>query len=501
VPVDLPLLDSPARHSFSLRVSSPIPDAPALMPGRAPKPGEHYRFHFDMAKCIGCKCCVVACNEQNGNPAEINWRRVGEIEGGIYPEAQRWHVSMGCNHCLEPSCLIGCPVEAYSKDSMTGIVDHDPEICIGCQYCVWNCSYGVPQYNPERGVVGKCDMCHGRLNEGMAPACVSSCPEEAISIEIFDIDAWRKNHLAADSPGLPSSDDSLSTTRLTLPEGLALSAGRVDLERVRPQDPHWSLIFFLVVTQLAVGSVGALWLCDLAGAPLASWAAIVPLVCAAIALVAAPIHLGRPIYAYRAMKNWRRSWISREIVALSLFAVSASAYAGAMSSRLPFTQVFGAVASILGLLGVLSSARIYKVPARPAWNLRFTVSDFLLTCLVLGPRFALVAGLGSGHLLIALAVLGTFAQCTCGITRVATLSRSSVHELRSAAELMREEMRRLLIARHLCAAVSLVLLPFNPIAAILFAIAGEVLNRYLFFAAVVPKSVASTYLTPKEAAA
>ena len=46
------------------------------MPDRAPGPGEQYRFHFDMGKCIGCKCCVVACNEQNGNPASINWRRV-----------------------------------------------------------------------------------------------------------------------------------------------------------------------------------------------------------------------------------------------------------------------------------------------------------------------------------------------------------------------------------------------------------------------------------------
>ena len=92
------------------------------IPHRALREGEQYRFHFDMTKCIGCKCCVVACNEQNGNPAEINWRRVGEIEGGWYPNTQRLHLSMGCNHCLEPTCLTGCPVDAYTKDPITGVV-------------------------------------------------------------------------------------------------------------------------------------------------------------------------------------------------------------------------------------------------------------------------------------------------------------------------------------------------------------------------------------------
>ena len=55
-------------------------EAAARMPTRALAPGEQYRFHFDMGQCIGCKCCVVACNEQNGNPAAINWRRVGDID-------------------------------------------------------------------------------------------------------------------------------------------------------------------------------------------------------------------------------------------------------------------------------------------------------------------------------------------------------------------------------------------------------------------------------------
>ena len=205
--IDLPLFDSglafvltPSLGSRLLQIEA---EPRALMPGRTPRAGEQYRFHFDMTKCIGCQCCVVACSEQNGNPAAINWRRVGEIEGGHYPNVWRHNLSMGCNHCLEPSCLNGCPVEAYHKDPVTGVVVHNPEMCIGCQYCTWNCSYGVPQYNPERGVVGKCDLCHNRLADGMSPACVAACPEGAIAIEIVDIEEWRRDYLQANAPGCP----------------------------------------------------------------------------------------------------------------------------------------------------------------------------------------------------------------------------------------------------------------------------------------------------------
>lgn len=153
------ILGSPTpseRESGRAGRSPLIPDIPL-------EDGQQYRFHFDMSKCVGWKCCEVACAEQNNNPADVSWRRVGEIEGGVFPGTQRMHLSIGCNHCLDPSCMTGCPTEAYSKDLRTGIVQHNADLCIGCEYCIWNCPYSVPAFNPERGVVGKCDMCHGRL--------------------------------------------------------------------------------------------------------------------------------------------------------------------------------------------------------------------------------------------------------------------------------------------------------------------------------------------------
>src|SRR6185369_7274882 len=215
---------------------------PSLVPAIPLQDGEQYRFHFDMAKCIGCKCCEVACAEQNNNPPDISWRRVGEIEGGVFPNTQRLYMSMGCNHCLDPACLNGCPTEAYSKDSLTGIVRHEAETCIGCEYCIWNCPYSVPVFNEERGVVGKCDMCYGRLTNDQSPACVEACPSGAIRIEIVNIEQWKFEYReAANAPGLPSADDTISTTRITLPESMPAGTQKADYYRVRPEKPHFSL--------------------------------------------------------------------------------------------------------------------------------------------------------------------------------------------------------------------------------------------------------------------
>jgi Fe-S-cluster-containing dehydrogenase component len=256
---------TPATHA------SPAPAAPKLpasrLPLRAPGPGEQYRFHVDMGKCIGCKCCVVACNEQNGNPAAINWRRVTEIEGGWYPRAERSYLSTGCHHCLEPTCLQGCPVDAYTKDAGTGIVLHSADACIGCQYCTWNCSYGVPQYNPERGVVGKCDMCHTRLGLGQSPACVSACPTGAIQIEIVNVKSWRAAAAAATpGTGLPSGDQSISSTRITPPANVAPNAKPVDLVQLKPSEPHWALVVMTVFTQLSVGAFATIFVLHVSGA-------------------------------------------------------------------------------------------------------------------------------------------------------------------------------------------------------------------------------------------
>jgi Fe-S-cluster-containing dehydrogenase component/DMSO reductase anchor subunit len=478
------------------------PTREARMPWRAPGPGEQYRFHFDMGRCIGCKCCVVACNEQNGNPAAINWRRVGEIEGGWYPNAQRAYISMGCNHCVDPTCLDGCPVDAYTKDPATGIVRHSADACIGCQYCTWNCSYGVPQYNAERGVVGKCDMCHGRLALGQAPACVSACPEGAIAIEIVKTDEWRRAAAGATTgKGLPVADGSLSTTRLTLPAQLPPSARPVGLTHLVPEHAHWSLIFMTVLTQLSVGAFVTIWLLQMFGeAVRPAGAAITSLLVAALALNGATLHLGRPIHAYRALKMWRRSWLSREVLLFTAFAVVASVYAGLLWFEIGGSWWVGGVTAALGIAGVTASGFIYRVPSRPAWNTRLTLLQFNLTATVLGPLLAAALGVGDRRWLAVAASTMAGTQLVSSAWRFVRLIAAGSVELQGTARLLSTTFRRHFIARGALLAIGGVILPlvvtstFGWGTALVVALSAEVLDRYLFFVSVVPKHMATPYL-------
>ena len=282
-----------------------------------------------MTKCIGCRSCEIACNEQNGNPAEIHWRRFGEIEGGTWPDTQRSYLSMGCNHCLDAECVKGCPVEAYTKDPATGIVLHSAEACIGCQYCVWNCPYSVPQFNPERGVVGKCDMCHGRLEDGLEPACVNACPESAIEIEIVNMAEWRKDYAGAESPGMPAAGVTISTTRITLPESGAHQLERVDLGHIQPEHAHLSLVLMTTLMQAVSGAL----IFELLDKTISATTLIALLLIASVALTVSAMHLGRPVYAWRALKMWRRSWISREVLLYSLFFAALGAPHGTVDCR------------------------------------------------------------------------------------------------------------------------------------------------------------------------
>ena len=346
--------------------------------------GEQYRFHFDMAACVGCHCCEVACNEQNNNTPDIKWRRLGEMESGIFPEVSQLFNSMSCNHCIDPECLKGCPTNSYIKFE-NGIVYHDDDVCIGCQYCTWNCPYEVPVFNPDRGIVTKCHMCHEKLDVGQTPACVQACPSGAIEIEAVNIKEWLEEGMAKEgvAPHLPDISITKPTTRYTLAkfEGEVKPA---DEHFLKPAHAELPLVFMTVLTQVSVGGFMALFLGSVLhffGFNLSApnfWLALAVLIPVALGLPLSALHLGRPIMALTAVKNIKTSWLSREAAALGLYAVGAAVVTGLyfMDVNGAIMIAFQALVLAIGVFGIYSQVKIYRVRARPSWDRNSTDKKF-----------------------------------------------------------------------------------------------------------------------------
>ena len=148
-------------------------------------------FYFDMAKCIGCRACQVACKDKNRLEVGYLYREAHTYKVGTFPNVKAFSYSFGCNHCDKPTCLDNCPTGAiYKADD--GTVIQDKTKCIGCRMCVMSCPYGQPQYFPDEGVSGKCDGCYGLRKEGNQPACVACCPNRAL--DFGDIDELRAKY-------------------------------------------------------------------------------------------------------------------------------------------------------------------------------------------------------------------------------------------------------------------------------------------------------------------
>lgn len=156
---------------------------------------------IDLRRCIGCNACSVACKQEHGTPEGIHFARVVTREVGTYPATRRTFLPVLCNHCDDAPCAQACPSGAtYIRGD--GIVTVDREVCIGCRACAVACPYmnrhyierGLLQHgysgdgvSPleavkfaefEEGTMTKCNFCAHRVDQGLEPACVVTCPTE-----------------------------------------------------------------------------------------------------------------------------------------------------------------------------------------------------------------------------------------------------------------------------------------------------------------------------------
>lgn len=497
-----------------------------LIPKKTPGPGQQYAFEVNLDQCTGCKACVTACHNENGLDEEETWRSVGLLHGKMDNVPAIQHVTSACHHCLEPACMHGCPVNAYEKDPATGIVKHLDDQCFGCQYCTLKCPYDVPKYSKKKGIVHKCDMCISRLKVGEAPACVRSCPNEAIRITLVDTKTVRKDpDEFVRLPQAPGSSYTLPTTKYVTTKKLYPDMTALDQASFEPQHPHVPLVVMLVLTQLSVGAFLVEWLVNHSIEGYLRELLLPAHVLAALgigllALAASIFHLGRPLYAFRAVLGFKRSWLSREIIAFGVFAKLAVLYAVQTKFFPGFTQVsnvLGWSVILVGIAGVLASVMVYRDTHRVLWDSPLTTFKFLMTAAILGittiMTVSLTVSAGPAGIFdyavrsIGLPLAGMCA--TLSLIKIAVeaslflqLRSEDMTPLKKSALLMTGPLRSWTILRFVYGFIGGVVLPmlflalypyltvgwhlvlvWGILAVTLFA---EMLERYLFFRAVVP---------------
>jgi anaerobic dimethyl sulfoxide reductase subunit B (iron-sulfur subunit) len=354
-----------------------------------------------------------------------------------------YNLSLACNHCIHPKCAGVCPVDAYHLRP-DGIVILDASQCIGCGYCAWACPYGAPQLDRSAGTMGKCDFCADNIDAGLPPACVAACPMRALDFSeastARDMPAslalWETSGSNHPFP-LPNYSRTQPHLAIQPHAGMSLPIEKsiANLEEVKPQRRSgWEeapLVLFTLLMQAAVGSVWAIsWMFT----PL--WSLIqydafrlrlAPLlivgVCLGLGLAASFAHLGTKKNAWRVLGHLRKSWLSREVLLALLFGAGWLLAVWSTISWGYTPAVFSLVTGLLGLMFILSMARVYHLRAVPAWNTLRTEANFFLSALLLG-----ILLMGA---MLAFEAILTGIQLPNGIWRLIGISSLALLSLRS----------------------------------------------------------------------
>jgi Fe-S-cluster-containing dehydrogenase component len=160
----------------------------------------------DLTRCVGCRSCEAACNKEQKLPAPDrpfddmsvfdetfhDGKQKRRPDENAYTVVNRYNPEnaapvyrkVQCNHCNEPACLSSCFVNAYTKTE-EGAVVYNGNVCVGCRTCMVACPFHVPAYSYSSAfdpVIKKCIFCYDtRLKNGLPPACVDICPQEALT--------------------------------------------------------------------------------------------------------------------------------------------------------------------------------------------------------------------------------------------------------------------------------------------------------------------------------
>lgn len=282
-------------------------------------------FIFDYSKCVGCHACMVACYAENSTKPPLSWRQINHYNKQKLPLLGFVHLSIACNHCKEAPCVKACPSGAYTVDVDTRAVIHNPEKCLGCKYCTWACPFDAPKYNPEIGIIEKCNFCNHRLKEGQIPACALNCPTGALSFGDIEEKQIPEAFGLSQKAIYPRISIVGSEVKDLVPQ-MDNSAVAEDASRVRQMEvsksyvnplAEWPLVLFTFIGALLTGwQISSIFESSISLSP---WLFTL---LGGIAMIISTIHLGKPLRAHLSILNLKTSWLSREILLFGLFMIT-----------------------------------------------------------------------------------------------------------------------------------------------------------------------------------
>ena len=365
----------------------------SLMPASPPAEGQQYRFEVDLDRCTGCKACVTACHSLNGleggrdvalgRPAARRQRRGADAKDGDH------HVpplpGAGLHARLPGRRLREGPADGYRAPPRRPV--HRLPV-LAFSPAPTRCRSTAPGW---ASCASATCAPGGWRRTKPRPACRRAPTRRSPFASSTGRRPSKMRRATPSCPASPSPGITVPATRYKTADVFPRNMLPADFYAVRPGHQHLPLVVMLVLTQLSVGAfcfdqLLPLWLGEASQAVLRPFHGTLALGLGLLAMLASTLHLGRPQYAWRAFIGLRTSWLSREIVAFTAFALLATAYAGSLhvwkeAARL---EVLGYATAAVGVAAVFSSVMVYHATQRRWWSGARTGFKFALTGAVLG---------------------------------------------------------------------------------------------------------------------
>lgn len=153
-----------------------------------------------------------------------------------------------------------------------------------------------------------------------------------------------------------------------------------------------SLVMFTLSVQTSAGAYMILAVLQLIGSDEVLTLPVIAIlsVLLGLSLLAAFFHLGSPGRAFRALSNLRSSWLSREILAVSVFGCLLLVQGVLLLSGLSASRLLAAVTAVTALALVIVIGRVYMLSVVPVWNSPLTILSFFASSIMLGGGLVLL---------------------------------------------------------------------------------------------------------------